>query len=244
MSRFVFSLLLLCSLSLGWSPLPCRACPDIIFGDPLATPLVLGAGRDACWAGSPNMEGTLISSERIDAFDLVSELADDFVITQATQITLARWWGGFWCSMPPFDDLVPVFILRFYTDDDCRPGTLLHEFFLPNDDCNETHVYTQQGGFWIYQYEAGVSVAVTEGQRYWFSAQAGDHVFQPQWGRLTAAEVANCQGAFKSRFFGYPDWIPLEDIMGWPEDVFAELECSLPTGIQRATWGAVRALYR
>ncbi len=163
--------------------------------------------RDACGSQPPDLtDGIIVHSEQILAYEPISEVADDLVIEADGEITHARWWGSFYCDPPPYGGVVESLNLRLYLDRDCLPDSLVLEVFVPIN-CNETLVQT--GNFRIYEYDTSISFPVTAGQRYWFSAQAGNHRFPPRYGRLSTESLIGCQAAFRSAFFGYSEWVPI-----------------------------------
>jgi hypothetical protein len=203
----------------------------------------LPPNRDIFWSEPPDLEGLLGSSEQILDFGLETELANDFLVDRDLTITLARWWGGYY-NYTPGDPLVTSFNLRFYAETDCLPGDLLREVVVP-DNAHETFIY-DQGGYPIYEYHHAFIFEVIGEQTYWFVAQAGDHPFPPQWGRLQAAEHVNCDAAFRSAYFSYPDWIIACDLPPiHPCDFSQEFEddTAVPA-VDPTTWGKIRARYR
>jgi hypothetical protein len=206
------------------------------------------AERDSCWSEPPEFEGYDTCSEVIDDLGLECEVANDFIVEDFTAIQLARWWGRY--HGVAGDPMLDSFNLRFYADANCLPGDLLCEYIIPHN-CHETIAY--DGGTWssiVYEYYAdaadGVCCEVTGGMRYWFVAQAGDHPFPPAWGRLSTFSITGCESAFRSAFFGYPDWVPVNEPLGLPSDFSQTFECSScdPTPMTVASWGAIKGLYR
>jgi hypothetical protein len=208
----------------------------------VATPIE--SGRDICYRVPEDFEhGVGASSECVPGMGgLVSECADDFVIDSGGRITHVTWWGTFFCNPPPYDGVIQSFDLRFYDDRNCLPGDLLAEIHIPND-CNQTLVH-EDPTFQFFRYDADVSFSPAAGQRYWFSAQTCEHRFPPQWGRLTATEVQGCEGAFRSAYFGLPNWTPASDVFGISVDFAVEIECETVTIARQTSWGGVRALFR
>jgi hypothetical protein len=204
--------------------------------------------RDSCWSEPPDLEGTTVSSEIIGEFGLECEVASDFIIEDVTAIRLARWWGRY--DGVAGDPMLDSFNLRFFADADCLPGDLLCEYIIPHN-CHETIAY--DGGTWssiVYEYYAdaddGVCFEVTGGVRYWFVAQAGDHPCPPVWGRLSTFVITGCESAFRSAFFSWPEWVPVNEAVGVPYDFSQAFECGScdPTPITVTTWGGIKGLYR
>ena len=171
---------------------------------PSGPPHALAPSRDACWSEPADLEGLIDSSEIIGQYDLETEIANDFSLTTSEVITLARWWGGYWNNNGCADSRVaPTWNLEFFDDDGCVPGNLLAEYMIP-DYAGETFVYCQGGFYPIFVYEGVVSFPVTANTRYWFVAQAGDHVFPPQVGRVATDRITGCDSTFRSVYFSIP----------------------------------------
>jgi hypothetical protein len=205
------------------------------------SPNIVESGRNVCWSEPADFEGLIASSEVIGQFGLETEIANDFILTTDTVITLARWWGGYYNNNSCQDSHVaPTWNLRFFDDGGCVPVNMLAEYVIP-DYAGETLVYCQGGFYPIFRYEGAVSFPATANMRYWFVAQAGDHVFPPQVGRVAASSLTDCDSMFRSIYFSYPDWY--YENWGWVYDASQEFECG-ETPTKGATWGAVKALYR
>jgi hypothetical protein len=187
--------------------------------------LLLPSGR-AMWSDPPDLNGNMASSEIISTFDLEIEMANDFIPTEPWIIHVT-WWGGYFSNTDPCEPGIPPssFNLRFYEASNCLPGTSIAEFL--NIDGSEEFLLCQPGGYPIYQYEAQVLVQVPPGNRCWFSAQMCDHDYPPQWGRLFSPGIVECESAFRSAYWGFPDWVPgcAGDIF-WPYDLSQEFEGS------------------
>ena len=117
------------------------------------------------------------------------------------------------------------------------------EYLLPGDDCCEAYA---DGGdlFSQFVYEYCLDLPLTAGT-YWFSAQMADHEFPPQWGRQGEGWPGQYwETMFRSPYFSYPDWVPAGDL-GWPwwASLMLEDVCEA-TAIEKASWGAVKGLYR
>jgi hypothetical protein len=197
-----------------------------------------------CWSQGPNLDGLIGSSEQILAFGLESELANDFLPNAGGYVDNARWWGGYYNYLLG-DPLVTTFNLRFYEDAGCVPGPVLCEYII-GSNANETFIY-DQFGFPVYEYNWDTCCPVSVDNLYWLGAQAGDHPFPPQWGRLEAAGgVQLCDTVFKSAYFSYPDWVPAVDVFLVSFDCSQELTCidECGTAVETNSWGAIKGLYK
>jgi hypothetical protein len=198
--------------------------PELSGGGGGDRPLDLDPDRDTCWSQGPNLEGLLISSEVINSYDIESEFANDF-LSSGGVVRRARWWGGYYYYVPG-DPLVTSFNLRFYDDAGGTPGSILCEYVIPTN-ANESFLY-DQGASPLYEYrDDDVCCPVVEGIPYWFVAQAGNHRYPPQWGRLAAAGGVQLSDAmFRCAAFGYWDWTPTVDFIGFAWDASQEFECT------------------
>ncbi len=208
---------------------------------------VLNSGRDIVWSEPPDLEGLIASSEVIGQFALETELANDFYLTYDTVLCYARWWGGYYNNNGCSDNGYGMnWNLRFYDDAGCVPLATVTEYL--GAWANETNVYCQGGFYPIFRYTAELSpVPIIANTLYWFSAQAADHAFPPQVGRIASASVVGCDTVFKSAYFSYPDWTPSVDVFGVAFDASQEFEarnCIWTIAAKKTTWGAVKGLYR
>jgi hypothetical protein len=205
---------------------------------------VLDTGRTVVWSEPPNLDGLIASSEVIGQFALETELANDFFLPGDYWIAIARWWGGYYNNNGCSDIGVATnWNLRFYDDGGCVPLNTISETM--GVFANETFVYCQGGFYPIFKYEdTALSLQLQANTLYWFSAQAADHAFPPQCGRVASADVVGCDTVFKSAYFSYPDWTPGIDVFGVAFDASQEFEEYHIVPTERTTWGAVKGLYR
>jgi hypothetical protein len=236
---------LICALTVWTVGSATAATPTRSVG-PFGPSNPLDSGRDICFSQPPDLEGWISSSEIIGAYGLEVRIADDFSLDADRTICLARWWGGYYnndngCA----DNEVATFNLYFYENGECLPtGEPISAFTVTP---RITPIGCQNGYYPMYAYEATISQPVSANVRYWFVAQAGDHAFPPQWGRLSAGHfvIWGCESAFWSPYFGYPDWTTYDSGIFEPVDFSQEFECDCqPVPSSTTTWGAVRALYR
>ncbi len=184
---------------------------------------VLNSGRDVLWSEPPDLDGLIASSEVIGQLALETEIANDFYLPNDNILGLARWWGGYYNNNGCGDIGVAThWNLRFYDDGGCVPLNTISESV--GVFAYETSVYCQGGFYPIFRYEAGVFANVTGNTLYWFGAQAADHAFPPQVGRVASGVVVGCDSVFKSAYFSYPDWTPGIDVFGMAFDASQEFE--------------------
>lgn len=222
---FVLALSMVCTgLAFASNPAMFGPAPG---GDPI------GGDRDVCWSEPGDESQNAGSSEVIGAFALESEIANDFFFNSDQTVTLARWWGLYWNGQIGNENF--NMNITFYDDAGCVPGAQLAEYL--NVNANQTPV----GAAFVYSY--GVSFPAMGSTLYWFSAQAADHAFPPQWGRLGTGFITSCESVFKSVFFAYPNWTPAQDVFGALYEASQEFECGV-TANSETTWGAIKGLYR
>ena len=204
-------------------------------------PAVLRGAKDAWWDEPPDLNGEVMSSEIISAFGLETEVANDFSSSSPTTIFEAVWWGEHMEYTQGGEPDVTAFNLRFYDDAGGVPGSIVSEYLesIPTET-----IALGQGTYGaVFEYHAPVSVAVGEGS-YWFSVQACDHVFPPQWGRIAAGQVTGNQSTFRSEYFAYPDWTPAIDVFGVAFDCSQEFDCFNRVAVKPTSWGSIKGLYR
>jgi hypothetical protein len=218
--------------------------PGLFAGGQSGTHSVLNPDREVLWRESPDLEGYIASSEMMSIYGIETEIANDFWFAGDRQVNGARWWGGYFNNYGCSDiGYATNWNLRFYSDGGCVPDLVLAEY--PSAFASETGIYCQGGFYPIFEYEVSVGVAVEGNTLYWFGAQAADHTFPPQCGRVASAGIVGCDSVFKSAYFGYPDWTPCIDVFGVAFDASQEFElqiCGSP--VQKTTWGSVKGLYR
>jgi hypothetical protein len=182
---------------------------------------VLDTGREVVGSQPPNLDGLILSSEVIGEFGLESELADDFVRSWEYPYVVVRWWGGYFNGSGCGEfGAAARWNLRVYEDDNSVPGNLVWETI--GTYSYEYFIYCQAAAYPIFQYEAVFYYDPLPATRYWFSAQAGNHGFPPQVGRVAAASVVGYPSRFRAGYFAYPNWTPTIDVVG--EEVDASLE--------------------
>ena len=208
-------------------------------------------GRDVLWSQPGLLGGDKVSSEIIDMFGLVSEVAGDFLLDcdGPVTITTVTWWGGQWGWLIG-DPVCTEFNLILYEEDPdpdtCLPVVEPFALYL-----NVTPQQTDLGGDpdhyeTNFRYDMPLEIGLSGGVRYWIVAQAADHPFPGQWGRTEAVDRQGCVSYFRSPYFGPEEWPPTEDAIGSPyTDASVELSgyCG-GVAIRRSTWGAIRGLYR
>jgi hypothetical protein len=180
--------------------------------------------RDNCWSEPPDPDGTVGTSEIMIEMDFESELVNDFVLDTANGISDVMWWGFYW-HYAPGDPLVDSFNLRFYEDAGGLPGEILAEFIIDHN-CDETYVFESSLGTPAYEYHAPVVFGAMADETYWFGAQAGDHHFPPEWGRLETMQVTGYMSAIRCAYLSFPDWTPCDYVFGQAFDASQIFTCA------------------
>ena len=194
--------------------------------------------RDTCWDQPYDPDGTVISCEVMAAYDLVSELASDFIFGEDHELTGITWSSGSWNSPGPPP---PGFNIMFYEDNGyCAP---VPDPFVALTDVQPT--LEEWGAFrWECTFCFADPIPVLANTRYWAVCQIADHEFPPQFGHVVALQIMECESMFRCVYFGYPDWIPASLLTGYPVDGSLTLYCDQPSGADLDTWGTIKNLYR
>jgi hypothetical protein len=193
-----------------------------------------------CWIQVYDCEGSQVTSEVSSSVNIMTEVAHDFGIgcEYGARITRIFWWGrGLSDSWPE----PPCFNIFFYTDDGaCCPDEVLAAYLHVTPSVTEIC----DGEAW--QHDLHVDLDIVTFTRYWVVFQANSHGLPPQWGILQTTYAYDCMSMFRSAHFGYPDWVPVDEVIGHPFDGAFALECDCPWRTARAqstTWGALKSLF-
>ncbi len=207
------------------------------------SPNPLPGRSGACWSEPPDLNGFIGGSEQILVIGLQDEIANDFVVS-ASPITTASWgWGWYDESGCDEHPATPGFNLRFYEAGDCLPGTLIAELSITNFTEEYLGCQDPVHGPALYRATTDIAVDLVPNQTYWCGVQVKDHTWPPEAGRLSTAEITGCESAFKSVFFGYPDWVPSRTVWGFSWDASQEFWCGA-TPVEATSWGRVKAMFR
>jgi len=207
---------------------------------------VMDSGRTVLWSDPVNLDGLIASSEYIGSIGLTTEIANDFFVTSDAVVVTAKWWGGYYNNNGCGDiGYATNWNVRFYDDNGCIPFSVVSEYL--GAFANETFVYCQGGVYPVFEYKVcGLNFTAAANTLYWLGAQAADHAFPPQVGRVAAPATQSCDTHFKSAYFSFPDWTPAIDVFGQAYEASQELydtdECGVPAN--STTWGAIKGLYR
>jgi hypothetical protein len=122
-----------------------------------------------------------------------------------------EWWGGYWNGDPVQPD---GFNISFWTTDaGCLPLTQVYTTFVPYDGCNEQ----EDCDYYNYYYCAWIPELTLAPGQYMIVVQCVMDSF-PQWGWRFRDASTDCDIAFRSAYFGFPNWTPGAGIFGQPYD--------------------------
>ncbi len=173
-----------------------------------------------------------LSSQDDVCYPFVSEVVDDF-LGAGSDLVGTGWWGVYWGGSPLPPD---AFRIKIYPESVTGgvPGELVYE--VTTTDYNET--LGDPNGY-CANFDP---FTIADGQRYFVGFQA-IFCFPPQWGESTG-DGNGMQGLFKSEFFGWPDFVPNDEVFGVPyESAFLLYEDSV-VPIHHGSWAFVKGLYR
>lgn len=151
------------------------------------------------------------TSQNDTYINLQSWCADDFEVQLTSYITEVTWIGG-WSNYDGGFDMN----LIFYEDDGtgAAPGTEIAMYMLDNSDCDETSLGS---GYYSYHATLPEELQIMGEEKYWMCAQAQAD-YPPQWGFAMHTSLIGAEGAFKSPYFGYDDWVPNSQVFGTAYD--------------------------
>jgi len=215
----------------------------------------VGSSRTACYSCPADLNGLIASSELINEFGLATEFAGAFV-PPSDWVQYVTFWGGEYNGNGCGDPSVPTFNMYFYNDGGCIPtGDPMCSVICVAPTI--TSVGCQGGSYPMWRYDAPYCINGTDNchtianNLYWFVAQACDHTFPPQWGRLICDDLGPCgDGAFWSPYFGFPSWVPSSYVFGETANPSVEFTCGQgscgppPVPAKNSTWGNIKGLYR
>jgi hypothetical protein len=134
-----------------------------------------------------------------------SETAVDFILPSNNLVNTVRWW--FLINANP---ATTNWVIRFYDNQACLPDNLLYTWNIAAADVNYEYV-CDAFGYPVYDMWANLNPGFNAqaGQTYWISVQAViSDSYRAFW---STGEYKDCYGAFKSVYFGVPNWYNTND---------------------------------
>ena len=169
------------------------------------------------WDNGMHYSG-LVSCQWDATSGLDSLAADDFHFEVTTVISDVHWISGYW---NPGEDGDFDWNVSFYMDrgDGNAPGAKIYKQVFPNAEVHETFIEEISGTLYFsYWVDLVDPIPFTGGEKYWISIQ-GVGAFPPQSGMAGHNDtIVLHQDVFKSVYFGYPDWVNIEEILDVPAD--------------------------
>ncbi len=193
------------------------------------------------WVQLPDFEGQGITSEFRTSDDYLTECAEDFFCLDGAPIVSIEWWGVDGTSAG-----VTSFMVRFYSDVPAppfsHPGDLVHEVMVYSWTAEPVPDYD-----FNYHYAADLPVAFdpVAGNVCWISVQAiHDDMGQWYWLECVDSDYWNDEGTLRSEYWGYPDWVPLGEILGGHTEFSFVLYADVCSPVEDASWGHIKAMFR
>jgi hypothetical protein len=193
------------------------------------------------WSQLPDLvDGSAYTSSVRLSDGYWAELADDFHCDTSGPVVAIEWWGA---HGPPVDLL--YVIVRFYEDGSATsrglPGTMVYE--------QEIYTFTGEevtgttGEDYRYTADLPVPFGPNAGGVYWVSIQGVEQNSQWYWYEAHPDSYWRDEAAFRSEFWGHPDWIPCSEFLSEPRD-FAFALYADDTPVEESTWGSIKGLFR
>lgn len=160
--------------------------------------------------------GDGLGSSQYDTTGFVSELADDFVLTDAGVVTEIDFIAGYWNGAPVPDP----WTVTIYGDSGGMPddGTIYYSNTFTDAELTQTPA----SGYTLYEATPAPSIALSAGT-YWISVQ-GVTDFPPQTGfGIHASPIKTSESMFKSAYFGFPTWTSSGAVFGANVDAAFQL---------------------
>jgi hypothetical protein len=167
--------------------------------------------QDVIWDNG-GATGYAYSSQLDELYPFVSQIGDDFIITDNMNVTDVHWWGNFWngTGFDPCD-----FYIYIYADDgtgnaptgggmpDPSP-TALATYFFPG----VTGLPLDPNGNYQYNVTLSPPFGATGGVKYWIAIQSV-FPFPPQWGWVNTDGIQLSSSVQGFPLLGTPFWSAL-----------------------------------
>jgi len=155
--------------------------------------------------GAPTPNSNLASSQLDAVYPFISQVADDFIFEEDTEISDVHWWGGFWNGPP--DEVDPCeFNIYFYADDGTGGAPTGSGSPDPSPTALATYNFpsisgkpVNPDGFYEYNVDLDPPFIAVAGEKHWIAIQAV-FPFPPQWGWADTATTPQLSPAVQ----GFP----------------------------------------
>lgn len=238
---FAFALVVLAGPAVAATDLSTPGTP----GGPIIVP-----DLEVCFSQPMTAAMSAVSSEVITATNLVSAVANDFTFATDRKIIHARWWGQYYNYSANMPDARTFNLFWYYGFGNCTafPEPPFCTFVVPN---NAGEALVVAPAVFEYNVDLNLDCCFGAGYQFWFVAQCGPHrelTGAGQWGRKGTSPVLGCESMFRSAYFGFPNWIPMSQIV--PPSQYADAsqeftcgDCGV-TPTDATTWGTIKTLYQ
>ncbi len=249
------ALILLLGVVVAFATAPTLVAPASDSVSTFTSPFVGAAFGPLIWTNNQPMDASTYAGVGTAQLDtgtgMDSRLADDFTITSSVEYNGVEFLGGEWNgSNSEFTDWFGMDIEIFADDSGVPanpPGSPLHSVHVDWADITScTQVYDNGAGVYVAHIviEYFNPIYLPAGD-YWFSIWpylnrgAGD----PQTGMMRTPNDTGSDIYFSSGYFGYPDWVTWDSVVGWgPEDLAFNMYGFYPA-VEETTWGQIKAAF-
>jgi len=171
---------------------------------------VAGSKQGVIWDNGGDA-GYAYSSQLDEVYPFDSQVADDFILTDAMNVTDVHWWGAFWNGPP--DEVDPSdFYIYIYADDGTGNAPTGAGMEHPQGTALATYFFPQLTGYPLspngnHEYNVTLSppFQATGGVKYWIAIQAV-FPYPPQWGWVNTDIIQLNTAVQGFPLLGYPFW--------------------------------------
>jgi hypothetical protein len=196
----------------------------------------VGAFGDIVWDNGMNYDGLLAAQyDSTDGFDAYP--ADDFHFEEETEVCDVHWIGGYY---NPDQHAEYEWCIAFYNDrgDGNAPGSLYAgPYCYAWADINWEELEPGRYEMWV---DLPENIPFPPCYKFWILIWAnGVHPPQSGWG-YHEDPIYMHQAVFKSDYFGFPDWVDVAQVTGFPFDMCFQLttkpECDPCIDVEKYVW--------
>jgi hypothetical protein len=166
--------------------------------------------QNVIWDNGGTIYGGNSLSSQLDLFyPFVSQIADDFILTEGMNVTDVHWWGIYW-NGTPLDAC--DFYIYFYADDGTGNAPTGGGMPDPSPTALATYFFTgltgqplDPNGFYEYDVTLSSPFPAYAGVKYWIAIQAV-FGFPPQWGWAQTGGIQLHDAMQGFPLLGYDFW--------------------------------------